>query len=315
MFAYTVRRLGFALVTLWLATLLVFAALLLIPGNPAQAILGIDATPADLEALEARLGLDKPPLERYLSWLGGVLRGDLGQSIRYERPISELIVARLGITLPIVVASLLLATLIAVPLGILAARRAGSPVDLGISVVSLVGIVLPSFWVGLMFIYIFIVWLKLPLPTSFPIGGWENPQRALLALVLPVLTVALASASFLVRLVRGSVLEVLSQDFIRTARAKGLTERVVLYKHALRNAALPVVTVLGLEFASLLIATVVVETVFGIPGLGSLSLTAISARDYPLVQGVVLVIAAFIVLMNLLVDLLYALLDPRVSYA
>jgi len=130
-----------------------------------------------------------------------------------------------------------------------------------------------------------------------------------------VLTVALASASFLVRLVRGSVLEVLSQDFIRTARAKGLTERVVLYKHALRNAALPVVTVLGLEFASLLIATVVVETVFGIPGLGSLSLTAISARDYPLVQGVVLVIAAFIVLMNLLVDLLYALLDPRVSYA
>ena len=315
MFAYTVRRLGFALVTLWLATLLVFAALLLIPGNPAQAILGIDATPADLEALEARLGLDKPPLERYLSWLGGVLRGDLGQSIRYETSISQLILARLGITLPIVVASLLLATLIAVPLGILAARRAGSPVDLGVSVASLVGIVLPSFWVGLMFIYIFIVWLKLPLPTSFPIGGWENPQRALLALVLPVLTVALASASFLVRLVRGSVLEVLSQDFIRTARAKGLTERVVLYKHALRNAALPVVTVLGLEFASLLIATVVVETVFGIPGLGSLSLTAISARDYPLVQGVVLVIAAFIVLMNLLVDLLYALLDPRVSYA
>jgi len=315
MFAYTLRRLGFALVTLWLATLLVFGALLLIPGNPAQAILGIEATPADLEALEARLGLDKPPLERYISWLGGVLRGDLGQSIRYERPIAELIVARLGITLPIVVASLLLATILAVPLGILAARKAGSPIDLGVSVASLLGIVLPSFWVGLMFIYIFIVWLKLPLPTSFPIGGWENPERALAALVLPVLTVALASASFLVRLVRGSVLEVLSQDFIRTARAKGLTERVVLYKHALRNAALPVVTVLGLEFASLLIATVVVETVFGIPGLGSLSLTAISARDYPLVQGVVLVIAAFIVLMNLLVDLLYGLLDPRVSYA
>lgn len=315
MFAYTLRRLAFALVTLWLATLLVFAALLLIPGNPAQAILGIDATPADLEALEARLGLDKPPLERYLSWLGGILRGDLGQSIRYEQPIAELILARLGITLPIVVASLLLATVIAVPMGILAARKAGSPIDLGVSAASLLGIVLPSFWVGLMFIYIFIVWLKLPLPTSFPIGGWENPQRALLALLLPVLTVALASASFLVRLVRGSVLEVLSQDFIRTARAKGLGERVVLYKHALRNAALPVVTVLGLEFASLLIATVVVETVFGIPGLGSLSLTAISARDYPLVQGVVLVIAAFIVLINLFVDLLYGLLDPRVSYA
>jgi len=315
MFAYTVRRLGFALVTLWLATLLVFAALLLIPGSPAQAILGIDATPADLEALEARLGLDKPPAERYLNWLGGVLRGDLGQSIRYETSISQLILARLGITLPIVVASLLLATLIAVPLGILAARRAGSMVDLGVSMASLVGIVLPSFWVGLMFIYIFVVWLKLPLPTSFPIGGWENPERALAALVLPVLTVGLASASFLVRLVRGSVLEVLSQDYVRTARSKGLSERMVVYKHALRNASLPVVTVLGLEFAQLLIATVVVETVFGIPGLGSLSLLAISARDYPLVQGVVLVIAAFIVFMNLLVDLLYAWLDPRVSYA
>ncbi len=315
MLAYTIRRLGFALITLWLATILVFGAMLLIPGNPAQAILGIEATPEDVAALEARLGLDRPPLERYLDWLGGVLRGDLGQSIRYETSIAELIVARLGITLPIVLVSLFLATLWAVPLGVLAARRAGSLVDLGVSMASLVGIVLPSFWVGLMFIYIFIVWLKLPLPTSFPIGGWANLERALAALVLPVLTVALASAAFLVRLVRGSVLEVLSQDYIRTARAKGLAERQVLYKHALRNAALPVVTVLGLEFASLLIATVVVETVFGIPGLGSLSLTAISARDYPLVQGVVLVIAAFIVLMNLWVDLLYALLDPRVSYA
>ncbi len=315
MLAYTIRRLGFALITLWLATILVFGAMLLIPGNPAQAILGIEATPEDVAALEARLGLDRPPLERYLDWLGGVLRGDLGQSIRYETSIAELIVARLGITLPIVLVSLFLATLWAVPLGVLAARRAGSLVDLGVSMASLVGIVLPSFWVGLMFIYIFIIWLKLPLPTSFPIGGWANLERALAALVLPVLTVALASAAFLVRLVRGSVLEVLSQDYIRTARAKGLLERQVLYKHALRNAALPVVTVLGLEFASLLIATVVVETVFGIPGLGSLSLTAISARDYPLVQGVVLVIAAFIVLMNLWVDLLYALLDPRVSYA
>jgi peptide/nickel transport system permease protein len=315
MFAYTLRRLGFALVTLWLATVLVFGALLLIPGNPAQAILGIDATPADLEALEARLGLDKPPIERYFNWLGGVLRGDLGESIRYETSISQLILARLAITLPIVAASLLLAALIAVPLGILAARKAGSWVDLGVSVAALAGIVLPSFWVGLMFIYIFVIWLKLPLPTSFPIGGWENPERALAALVLPVLTVGLASAAFLLRLVRGSVLEVLSQDYVRTARAKGLSERTVVYKHALRNASLPVITVLGLEFAQLLIATVVVETVFGIPGLGSLSLIAISARDFPLVKGVVLVVAAFIILVNLLVDLLYAWLDPRVSYA
>lgn len=314
MFSYALRRLLFALVTLWLATLLVFGALLLIPGNPATTILGINATPEAVAALETRLGLDKPPLERYLRWLGGVLKGDLGQSIRYNLPVSELIGSRLLITLPIVALSLLLATLVSVPLGILAARRAGTWVDVGISTGALLGIVLPSFWVGLMLIYLFIVWLKLPLPSSFPIGGWRVPTEALAAMVLPVLTVTLARASLLVRMVRGSILEVLNQDYVRTAQAKGLSERVVLYKHALRNAALPVVTVLGLEFAQLLIAAVIVETVFGIPGLGALSLTAISARDFPLVQGVVLTLAAFIVGLNLIVDLLYGLLDPRVSY-
>ncbi|MER3554799.1 MAG: peptide ABC transporter [Meiothermus sp.] len=314
MFSYALRRLLFALVTLWLATLLVFGALLLIPGNPATTILGINATPEAVAALEAKLGLDKPPLRRYLNWLGGAVRGDLGQSIRYNLPVAELIGNRLAITLPIVAGSLLLASLISIPLGILAARRAGTWVDVGISTGALLGVVLPSFWVGLMFIYLFIVWLKLPLPSSFPVGGWNVPAQALAALVLPVLTVTLSRASLLVRMVRGSILEVLNQDYVRTAQAKGLSERVVLYKHALRNAALPVVTVLGLEFAQLLIAAVIVETVFGIPGLGALSLTAISARDFPLVQGVVLVLAAFIVGLNLIVDLLYGLLDPRVSY-
>lgn len=314
MVSYALRRLLFALVTLWLATLLVFGALLLIPGNPATTILGINATPEAVAALEAQLGLDKPPLQRYLSWLGGVLHGDLGQSIRYNLPVSRLIVSRLGITLPIVAGSLILATLISIPLGILAARRAGTWVDVGISTGALLGLVLPSFWVGLMLIYLFIVWLKLPLPSSFPIRGWHVPAEALAAMVLPVLTITLARASLLVRMVRGSILEVLSQDYVRTAQAKGLSERVVLYKHALKNAALPVVTVLGLEFAQLLIAAVIVETVFGIPGLGALSLTAISARDFPLVQGVVLTLASFIVGLNLIVDLLYGYLDPRVSY-
>ncbi|MBF6592967.1 MAG: ABC transporter permease [Thermaceae bacterium] len=314
MVSYALRRLLFALVTLWLATLLVFGALLMIPGNPATTILGINATPEAVAALEAQLGLDKPPLQRYLSWLGGVLHGDLGQSIRYNLPVSRLIASRLGITLPIVAGSLILATLISIPLGILAARRAGTWVDVGISTGALLGLVLPSFWVGLMLIYLFIVWLKLPLPSSFPIRGWHVPAEALAAMVLPVLTITLARASLLVRMVRGSILEVLSQDYVRTAQAKGLSERVVLYKHALKNAALPVVTVLGLEFAQLLIAAVIVETVFGIPGLGALSLTAISARDFPLVQGVVLTLASFIVGLNLIVDLLYGYLDPRVSY-
>jgi peptide/nickel transport system permease protein len=315
MFSYVVRRLGLALVTLWLATLLVFGALLLIPGNPAIVILGINATPEAVAALEARLGLDKPPLERYLGWLGGVVKGDLGQSIRYNLPVSELIVSRLGITLPIVMASLFFATALSIPLGILAARKANTWIDVAVSIGALLGTVLPSFWVGLMLIYLFIVRLKLPLPSSFPIEGWRDPAAAIAGLVLPVLTVTLSRASLLVRMVRGSILEVLHQDYVRTARAKGLSERVVLYKHALKNASLPVITVLGLEFAQLLIAAVIVETVFGVPGLGSLSLFAINARDFPLIQGIVLVLAAFIVALNLIVDLLYAYLDPRVSYA
>ena len=315
MFVYAIRRLGLALVTLWLATLLVFGALLLIPGNPAIVILGINATPEAVAALEARLGLNRPPMERYLNWLSGVLKGDFGQSIRYNLAVSELIISRLGITLPIVIASLFFATILSIPLGILAARKANTWVDVGISIGALLGIILPSFWVGLMLIYLFIVWLKLPLPSSFPIEGWRNPAAAIAGLLLPVLTVTLSRASLLVRMVRGSILEVLHQDYVRTARAKGLSERVVLYKHALKNASLPVITVLGLEFAQLLIAAVIVETVFGVPGLGSLALTAINARDFPLIQGIVLVLAAFIVALNLIVDLLYAYLDPRVSYA
>lgn len=287
----------------------------MIPGNPAIVILGINATPEAVAALEARLGLNRPPMERYLNWLSGVLKGDFGQSIRYNLAVSELIISRLGITLPIVIASLFFATILSIPLGILAARKANTWVDVGISIGALLGIILPSFWVGLMLIYLFIVWLKLPLPSSFPIEGWRNPAAAIAGLLLPVLTVTLSRASLLVRMVRGSILEVLHQDYVRTARAKGLSERVVLYKHALKDASLPVITVLGLEFAQLLIAAVIVETVFGVPGLGSLALTAINARDFPLIQGIVLVLAAFIVALNLIVDLLYAYLDPRVSYA
>jgi peptide/nickel transport system permease protein len=309
------RRLGLALVTLWLATLLVFGAMLLIPGNAAQAMLGIDATPEAVAALEARLGLDQPPLERYLAWLGNLLRGDLGQSLRYESPIADLILQSLKVTLPLVLVSLVIATLISIPLGIWAAKRANSWADRWVSAGALVGIVLPSFWMGLILKQVFILWLKLPIPSTFPVGGWDNPARAWASLLLPILTVSLASAALLVRLVRASLLEVMPQDYIRSARAKGLSERVVLYKHALRNAALPVITVLGLQFSQLLIAAVVVEQVFGLPGLGSVALLAITSRDYPLVQGVVLVVAAFIVVNNLIVDLLYAYLDPRISYA
>ncbi|MCL4454516.1 MAG: ABC transporter permease [Deinococcus sp.] len=314
MWTYTFRRLGLAILTLWLASTLVFMVVLFIPGDPVATILGMDANPDVAEKLRHDLGLDRPPLERYFSWLAGVATGDLGTSIRYGISVGGLILKSLTLTLPIVLLSLMLATVIAVPLGILAARRAGGALDFAASLFALLGLALPSFWVGLMFIYLFAVNLGWLPSNGFPQKGWADPLNALKYLALPVLTIGLARSALLTRMVRGSLLEVLSQDYVRTARGKGLSERVVVNKHALKNAALPVVTVLGLEFAQLLIAAVVVEQVFGLPGLGSLALTGIQARDYPLVQGVVLVLAMFIVALNLVVDLLYGYLDPRVSY-
>ncbi len=313
MWEFVAQRLLGAAVTLLLATVLVFSALLLVPGDPAQAILGLEPNPQVLQALRRSLGLDRPPLHRYAEWLGKVVRGDLGTSIRYGQPVHELILRRLGLTLPLVFMSLAVAVALGTLLGSIAARWGGTRLDLAVSGFALTGLVLPSFWVGLMLILLFSVRLHLLPSGSFP--GWEDLSRALSHLILPVLTLALARAALFTRIVRGSLLDVLHEDYIRTARAKGVAEWHVVYRHALRNAAIPVVTVLGLEFAQLLTAAVVVETVFALPGLGTLALTGIEARDYRLVQGIVLVLATFIVLLNLLTDLLYALLDPRVTYA
>lgn len=312
MWAYVARRVATAGLTLWVATALVFSSMLLVPGDPARTILGMDASPQALESLRRQLGLDRPAPERYLHWLAGVVRGDLGISIRYRQPVMDLIASRLSVTLPLVFASLALAGLLGLVLGTVAATRADSPWDLAVRLLALLGVVLPSFWVGLMFIVIFSV--KLGLLPSGGFSGWSDPFRAARDLALPVLTLSLARTALLTRMVRGSLLETLSQPYTRTARAKGLSEARVVLRHALKNALIPVVTVLGLEFAQLLTAGVVVESVFALPGLGQLALTAIEARDYPLVQGIVLVLAGFIVTLNLAVDLLYAVLDPRVSY-
>lgn len=310
--AYVARRLAAAALTLLFATALVFSAMLLVPGDPARTILGMDASPQAVESLRQQLGLDRPPVERYLHWLAGVVRGDLGTSIRYRQPVTQLIASRLGVTLPLVFASLAVAGLLALVLGTVAATRADSPWDLAVRLLALVGAVLPSFWVGLMLIVVFSV--KLGLLPSGGFSGWGDLSRAARELVLPVLTLSLARTALLTRMVRASLLEALAQPYTRTARAKGLSEARVVLRHGLKNALIPVVTVLGLEFAQLLTAGVVVESVFSLPGLGQLALTAIEARDYPLVQGIVLVLADFIVGLHLLVDLLYAVLDPRVSY-
>lgn len=312
MAGFVLQRVVAAAATLWLATVLVFGAMLLVPGDPAQAILGLEASPQALQALRRELGLDRPSLVRYGDWLGRVLRGDLGRSLRYGQPVAQLVRARLAVTLPLVFVSLGLAAVLGTALGTLAARRVGTRLDLLLSGFALAGVVLPSFWVGLLFVFAFSVELRLLPSGGFP--GWADWRSAAAHLVLPVATLALTRAALFTRMVRASLVEVLHQDYVRTARAKGLAERAVVLRHALPNAALPVVTVLGLEFAQLLTAGLVVESVFALPGLGTLALTAIEARDYPLVQGIVLVLAAFIVALNLATDVAYARLDPRIAY-
>lgn len=311
MTAYALRRFLLALSTLWLAGSLVFVLTLLLPGDPVQAILGLEASPEARAALERALGLDKSPMVRYADWLRGLLKGDLGESIRYVKPVRELLGERLPLTLALVLLGLSGAVLFALPLALLAVRL---PVlDLALSGFMALLQSLPTFFLGVALLYAFAVRLSLFPASGFP--GFREPKEAFHHLFLPALTLALARAAILFRMARGSLLEVLSQEYIRTARAKGVPEAWVLLKHALKPASLPLVTVLGLEGGFLLTGAVVVEAVFALPGLGSLALTALEARDYPLLQGLVVALAGLIVLFNLLVDLLYGLLDPRVEYA
>lgn len=298
-------RLLIALVTLLIASLIVFFSLSLIPGDPALSLLGVGATPGAVAALREQLGLNEPTLGRYLGWLAGVLRGDLGTSIRYSQPVTELLGARLPFTLTLALLSLGLTTVLALGLGILAARREGSWLDLTLRAVLTLLSAVPAFWLGLLLILVFAVKYRLLASTGF---------RGARDLILPVLTLMLVRVSLSTRMVRAALLETMRSDHVRTARAKGLPERRVLLRHGLRNALIPLLTVLGLEFAELLTGTVIVENVFALPGMGTLALQAISARDFPLVQGAVLVLALFVVTVNLLVDLAYGLADPRVRY-
>ena len=310
---FLARRTATALITLFLASLMVFGALLIVPGDPVQQILGLENNRDLYLAVQKKLGLDKPPLERYLVWLAGLPRGDLGSSISESRPVTESIVSTLPVTIPLILASSVLALLIALPAGILAARRQGTLFDVGLVTLTQAGLAIPGFWLGLLFVLLFAVqwrWL--------PSGGWtawtDDPARAVRSLVLPVLTLALGQAAGLVRMVRSSVLDVLRQDYVRTARSKGLLESVVVGKHVMRNAAITILTLVGIQLGQLLAGSVIVESVFGLPGLGALGIKAVKTSDFPLVQGVVFTIAAVIVAINLIVDVLYGSIDPRVRY-
>jgi peptide/nickel transport system permease protein len=311
--SFLVRRVVTALITLVLSSAMTFAALLIVPGDPVQLILGLNYEPQQYALLKTQLGLDKPPLERFVAWWGGLLTGDMGRSLSLNTGVAELIVTRLPVTVPLVALSSLLALLIAVPAGVFAARRKGTVFDLVTVALTQTGLAIPSFWLGLMLILLFAVALN-----WLPANGWtawsEDPARAARSLVLPVVTLALGQAAGLVRMVRSSVLEVMNQDYVRTARGKGLLEGVVMRRHILRNAAINIMTLLGIQLGGLLAGGIVVETVFAIPGLGKLGLDGVRSTDFPLVQGVVFTIATIIVFVNLIVDLLYGVLDPRIRY-
>ncbi|WP_374712920.1 nickel ABC transporter permease [Symbiobacterium terraclitae] len=308
MLRYAARRLLLVLPVLFGVTLLVFLLFYLTPGDPTRAILGQEAQGAsaeDIERLRHQLGLDRPWYEQYFDFLAGAVQGDLGRSFRGDRPVAGEIAARFPTTLRLTVISLTLAALVGIPLGVVGAVRRNTWLDYLVMLIALLGVSMPTFWVGILLMQLFALELRILPPSGT--GTWRH-------MVLPATTVALASIAFIARMTRSSLIESLREDYVRTARSKGLAERSVVFRHALRNAFIPVLTTLGLEFGGLLGGAVVVESVFSLPGLGRLTVDAIRGRDLPLIQGCILFVAVVFSLVNLIVDLGYAGLDPRIRY-
>jgi peptide/nickel transport system permease protein len=310
MTAYLSKRLLIGAATLVVASMVVFAVLEILPGDPARLMLGMNATEDAVQALREQMGLNQGIFLRYLDWAGGLLTFDLGRSYTYSVPVADLIAERVVVSLPLAVIALILSTVIAIPVGVFAAARRGRPADTLAMAASQFGVAVPNFWFALLLVYVFAVWLRLVPAGGFP--GWSaGAWPALKALILPAVALALPQAAILARVTRSALLDVLGEDFIRTARAKGLPRPAVLWRHALRNAMLPVLTILGLQFAFLLAGTVIIENVFYLPGLGRLVFQAINQRDLIVVESVVMLLVATVIVVNLLVDLSYAIVDPR----
>ncbi|MFO7171857.1 MAG: ABC transporter permease [Bacillota bacterium] len=309
---FLIRRLLLTLPLVLLVSIITFALLRVLPGDPARTILGPEAPPEAVAALRERLGLNRPLHQQYLSWAGAALRGDLGESLVDGTPVTRLIAQRLPATLELAVFTFLVSSLIAVPLGITAALGRGRWPDFLGSALALAGLSVPHFWLGMLFILFFAVRLQW-LPASGYVPFTEDPVQNVKAMLMPAVATGLREAGVVARFLRSSLLEVLRADFVRTARAKGLAERVVIFRHAVRNALIPVVTASGLQVAGLLGGLVITETIFVIPGFGRLIVDAIFTRDLTVVQGAVLVVALMVIAVNLVVDLLYALLDPRIG--
>lgn len=310
MLGYIVKRLISLAISLIVASVVIFAVVEIAPGDPASFMLGINAQPDTVAALRAELGLDQSKLDRYLSWVGGMLTGDFGTSYTYRTPVAQMIADRMWVSLPLALYALTLSTLIAFPAGIFAAARRGGPGDLAVTGATQLGVAIPNFWFAMMLVLIFAIQLRWFSAGGFP--GWDKGfWGGMKALTLPAIALALPQAAILTRVMRSSLLDILGEDFMRTARAKGLSSRQALWRHGLRNALIPVLTIIGLQFAFLLAGAIIIEQVFFLPGLGRLIFQAITQRDLIVVESVVMLLVFAVIVVNFLVDLAYAAVDPR----
>jgi peptide/nickel transport system permease protein len=310
MIAFLVKRCAGFLAALAAATIIVFLVLEVLPGDPARIMLGVEAQAESVALLRRELGLDRPAPERYLAWIGGLLRGDLGTSYTYHVPVAELVGERLAVTVPLALISTCLSLVLALVLGLYAAAHRDGPGDIGIMAVTQLGIAVPNFWFAILLILLFAVTLGWLPSGGFP--GWSaGIGAALKALLLPALSLAIVQAAVLARITRSAVLDILGEDFVRTARAKGNSRNRTLWRHVLRNALIPVVTIMGLQFSSLLAGTIIVENVFYLPGLGRLVFQAITQHDLVVIKNVVVLLAVLVIAVNFAIDLLYLAIDPR----
>jgi peptide/nickel transport system permease protein len=311
--SFILGRLTSLVLSLIAASLVIFLVLEVVPGDPAQFMLGLNATPEAAATLRTALGLDGPLLERYFTWVLGLLHGDFGISYTYKVPVAGLIADRIWVSLPLAIYALVLSTLIAFPVGILAAVKRNSAADVGIMGATQVGLAVPNFWFAMLLVLLFSITLRWFSAGGFP--GWQDPLMALKALTLPAVALALPQASILARVMRSSLLDTLGEDYIRSARAKGLSQGQTLWRHALRNALIPVLTIIGLQFSFLLAGAIIIENVFFLPGLGRLVFQGITSRDLIVVKSVVMLLVFAVILVTFLVDITYALVDPRLRRA
>ena len=309
MLLYAFQRLAVLVATLLFASLIVFTVMNVLPGDAAETMLGPTATPEAVAALAHKLGLDQPAAIRYAHWIGGALRGDLGLSYAYGSPIAPLIASSLAISAPLAMMAMALAAAIALAAGVYAADRRGRKGDAMVMGASQIGLAVPNFWLAILLVIVFAVTLRLVPAGGFP--GWDHPARALGALILPAVSLGVVQAAILTRVTRSALLEALNEDFMRTARAKGVSRRAALWRHALPNALVPILTIMGLQFANLIAGAIVVENVFVLPGLGRLILQSISNRDTLVVENCVMLTALIVIGLNFVVDIACAAIDPR----